>query len=289
MKMIIAITAFITIAAALSACTSSVPNLPMNTTTGAVVKTGLAYFGITDAAANGVSSVVLNVTSLEVKEHGGAWERIDLNDTSFDLLQLNSSGRFALMAQANLSPGTYDQVRMDIGSVTITDDNGTHEAKLPSNELVLNTQLLVHEKESSSAEFDFNVNDSLHKTGNGEYILAPVVRTRTRAHVEARVQHEHGNASLDVSGGQETDHRTEGMDLNGTMREGVQVRADANVSIENDHIVEHAGSVAAVLGSENGHGSADHGSGDAGAAASVGVNGQAGVKVAGQGDVGVSS
>lgn len=214
-----------TLALALSACGSEIPT-PDGSTSG----TGTAYFSVTDAAADldALGSVVITFDELSVQSAGETWTTIELEEQTFDLLELEAESALALLAEAELEEGTYNQIRLDVSSVVVTDEEGEHEAFLPSGELRLAGQLVVVEGETSSATFDFIVNESLHMTGDGQYIMTPVIQLETREGTQVRVE---ANNRVRVEGGQVSENARLGMDVDGQMREGRPVDVGADVSI----------------------------------------------------------
>jgi hypothetical protein len=192
---------------------------------------GRVVVGIKDKAADMGSVTSVNVTISGVEVHGasGGWVNLSSEPMTFDLLRLKASGAEDVLADANISSGTYQQIRLDISQVIVTDGNGTHQAKLPSGELRLDGPLVVGGNSTSTATIDFLANESLHVTGDGLYIMAPVVMLETR-----------GNATVSVNPRGEVEAKTggivarakEGMDENGTSGAGIGIPADADVSVD---------------------------------------------------------
>ncbi len=207
-----------------------------------VSSNGRVVVGVKDKTANlsSVSSINVTIDSVSVHGSGGDWVTLSSAPKTFDLLGLNANGSEQLLADANVSNGTYQQIRLEISSVMVTDANGTHAAKLPSGELRLVGPLVVGGNSTSTVTLDFLANESLHMTGNGEYILAPVLRLETTHNATVSV-----NAAGEVSGSGETDaDNKQGMDENGTVSVGGGIPPDVNVSIGSDgHVsVVHGGS-----------------------------------------------
>lgn len=198
---------------------------PQGSTTGRVV------FAMTDAAADmgAVSSVKVTVDSVRVHNEAQGWVTVTSTPQTYDLLALKASGDTVLLADLQLSEGSYQQIRLDISKVVVTDADGDHEAKLPSGELKIVGGLEVEANTTSAVTFDFIADESLHVTGNGQYILAPVVRleTRTDADVEVRA-----DKRVEVSGGNVKTDIKVGMDLEGNVGLGLKIAKDAPLSVE---------------------------------------------------------
>src|SRR5262249_55656405 len=148
---------------------------------------------------------------------------------TFDLLKLKASDAQALLADANLSNGTYQQVRLEVSKVTVTDSSGTHDAKLPSGDLKVVGVFTVKGNSTSVAKFDFEADKSLHVTGNGQYILAPVIHLQT---MEGAEVDDNDSMNVKVSGGRVDTDVEVGMDENGTIGEGVRISPDADVEVD---------------------------------------------------------
>ncbi|MEK6900140.1 MAG: DUF4382 domain-containing protein, partial [Nanoarchaeota archaeon] len=169
---------------------------------------GRVVFTVTDAAADMglVTSVMVTIDSVSVHSAEEGWVTFSSEPKTFDLLKLKAEGSQELLADVMLKEGTYQQLRLEISKVLVTDDKGEHEAKLPSGELKIVGELVVSANSTSTATFDFIADESLHVTGNGEYILAPVVQleTKEKAEVElkgSKVEIKSGNVNTNVKVG----------------------------------------------------------------------------------------
>ena len=136
-----------------------------------------------------------------------------------------------MLVDANLSSGRYGQVKLEISGVVVTDSYGDHEAKLPSGDLKIVDGFEVLENSTTAVTFDFRADQSLHVTGNGLYILAPVVyvQERQRAQVDTR-----DPANVKINGGRAGTDFEVGMDENDNVGVGNSIPASANLSIGDD-------------------------------------------------------
>ncbi|MBI2578949.1 MAG: DUF4382 domain-containing protein [Candidatus Aenigmarchaeota archaeon] len=189
---------------------------------------GSVFFTMADAAADmgAVSSVVVTVDSVRAHSNTQGWITVSSETRTYDLMQLKAQSNQVLLAEAQLDPGTYQQVRLDVSKVVVTDAGGEHEARLPSGELKIVGQLIVEANKTSSVTFDFIADESLHVTGNGQYVFAPVVQLTTRHSADVDVRNTN-NVQI-RSGTVDTDTKV-GMDINGNV--GVGVKIDPNVVI----------------------------------------------------------
>lgn len=225
---------------------------------------GRVVFTITDAAANisAVTSIMVTVDSVRVHSAEEGWVTVSSEQKTYDLLQLKAEGSQALLADVMLDEGTYQQVRLDISNVVVVDAQGEHEAKLPSGELKIVGDLVVTAGSTSTASFDFIADESLHVTGQGEYILAPVVQLETREDAEVDTK---SDAKVEVRGGRVKTNVKVGMDAEGKVGLGLGISAKANVSISQGRIKVEGGF---GLGKEKGQ---DNDSADADADVNVNV------------------
>jgi hypothetical protein len=87
----------------------------------------------------------------------------------------------------------------------------------------------VNANSTSTATFDFIADESLHVTGKGEYILAPVVKLETRedAEVDTSVK-----SKVSVRGGKVKTDIKVGMDENGNVGIDLRIRQELNLTID---------------------------------------------------------
>lgn len=228
----------------LSACSSGGGDAsPTSTSSGS---SGRTVFSISDEAADmgSVSSIKVTVDSLGVHSKGGAWTNISTGSQTFDLLELRAKGTAKLLADANIQPGSYDQVELNVSKVLVVDSSGEHEAKLPSNKLRINATLEVKADATATADFDFIADQSLHMTGEGRYILAPVIHLEAKENASAQVN---SAKEVSVSGGKTTTDVRVGTDIEGSVDIGLRITEDAELHINNSgKIVQTSGE--AIIG-----------------------------------------
>ncbi|MBI2102025.1 DUF4382 domain-containing protein, partial [Candidatus Woesearchaeota archaeon] len=196
---------------------------------------GRVVFAIADAAADmgSVTSVKVTVDGIKVHSDADGWVNVSAKSQTYDLIELHNTGTQELVAAADIKPGTYNQIRLDISKAVVVDADGEHEAKLPSNELKIISNFVVNENSTSTAIFDFIADESLHITGKGDYILAPVIKLETKENAEVSLKS--GN-SVEIKGGIAKASIKVGMDENGNVGIGRSVSKDAELSIEGGRI-----------------------------------------------------
>lgn len=201
---------------------------------------GRVVFAITDAAADMgvVTSVMVTVESVRVHSATESWVTVSSTPKTVDLLKLKAEGTNELLADVTLKEGAYGQLRLDISNVVVTDDKGEHEAKLPSGELKIVGGFTVTPNSTSLAVFDFVADESLHLTGNGEYILAPVVQLETREDAEVEVK---ADKKVEVKSGKVKTKVKVGMDVEGKVGVGLGIAKEAKLSLSNGKVVAGLG------------------------------------------------
>jgi hypothetical protein len=198
---------------------------------------GRAVFTMADVAANmsGVTSVKVTIDSVRVLSENGTWTEVSANQQTYDLLKLKASGNQVLLADYNLTPGVYQQVRLDISKIIVTDASGDHTAKLPSRVLRLVGKLTINENSVSTVKFDFIADESLHTTGDGTYIFAPVIHLETRQNANADTE---SKDDVRISGGKVDTDTKQSMDLDGNFGEGLKIRKDSRLSVKGEKVTE---------------------------------------------------
>jgi len=160
---------------------------------------GRFVVAMTDPGADtNISSLKVTVDSVSVHSAAKGWETISTTQHTYDLLQLKSEGAKALLADVNLQPASYQQIRLNISKVVVTDSSGDHEATLPSDELKLVAGITIKENSITVAVFDFDATKSIKTTGEGKYILSPVVKFETIEDAQVEMK---GNNRVEVKGG----------------------------------------------------------------------------------------
>lgn len=212
-----------------TAVNTNIPPAPSAPSTPAAV-TGRAVFMVTDAASStgSVTAVKVTVDKLEAHSVAQGWVTVSTTAKTFDLLQLKETDSAALLADANLPVGAYDQIRLNISDVQVTASNTIQTAKLPSSTLKIVGNLTVTAGQTATAEIDFKVDKSLHLTGSGKYILAPVVRLTTKSDASVKID---ADEKAEVNGGATNTDETEGMDEKGEMKADFELKDKLDIDV----------------------------------------------------------
>lgn len=144
-------------------------------------KAGFAQFNLrlTDSPGNYEE---INIDFKEARVHineGPGWVTLSSNPGIYDLLKL-TNGTDTLIANASLPIGTISQVRLILGQNNTIKVNGViHNLLTPSAEqsgLKINVHQPLADNITYTLLLDFDAARSIVETGNGEYILKPVIR-----------------------------------------------------------------------------------------------------------------
>jgi hypothetical protein len=149
-------------------------NFATSTTSGLPDGMGKLVVNVTDPPPPDMDSVMVKVEKLEVHRAGGPWTTVAEDMEPFDLKVLED--REELLASAIVDPGIYTQIRLEIVSVTIWVDGQDYPAKVPSGNIKLVGSFEVVEGEETEVTLDFIGAQSVHVTGNGQYIFKPVIK-----------------------------------------------------------------------------------------------------------------
>lgn len=194
---------------------------------------GTVVFALKDSAESldNFQYILLQLKGVSVHSHGGAWIQMKNTPPLFDLLKLYRSAKeSAFLTELNLDVGTYDQVRLDVGAITlVTKDGIYHAAKVPSSMLQFNSQLIVEKAGKSSVTVEILSDKSIHSTGNGIYIFAPVIKFETRSKLSNIQVFPTGEVSL--IGGKTDTSIDAGMDENGDLKKDFSFDPSTNFEI----------------------------------------------------------
>ncbi len=131
---------------------------------------GKVYVYLTDPGNTSFVNIYLTITSIQAHSTKG-WVTIS-NKTETVLL----SSTPQLIASSNLPPGNYTEVRFVVQSVTITLANSLNvSATLPSNVFKVPITNGLNIKPGGHEYLTISVGPHLTLTGNGNYILRPII------------------------------------------------------------------------------------------------------------------
>jgi Domain of unknown function (DUF4382) len=133
---------------------------------------------ITDAPGD-YDAIILNIKEINVITSEGS-SILDVEAKPFDILKFRN-GRDTLIASQNISSGTLKEVRLVLESTgnKIVVDGVTYDLTTPSGQssgVKLKVQEDLLDGVAYTLVLDFDAAKSIVQTGNGKYILKPVIR-----------------------------------------------------------------------------------------------------------------
>lgn len=138
---------------------------------------------LTDAPA-GFDAVYVDVQEVKVHSDVTGWVNLAANPGIYNLLDL-SNGLDTLIGTGNVPVGNVSQIRLVLGANnSLVKDGVSYPLATPSAQQS-GLKLNVHETLEAGIVYelwlDFDATRSIVETGNGSYILKPVIRTFTQA------------------------------------------------------------------------------------------------------------
>lgn len=144
--------------------------------------TGTLVLQITDAPGDlNITEALVTISQIRVHYAGinqndtnGSWITIAEEPQIFDLIQIQNATEF--LGEANLSAGWYTQIRLYVDEALVTIDGVQYNLKIPSKNVKLIKPFMIEDNETLTLTLDFDVQKSVHETGNGKYIMRPTIK-----------------------------------------------------------------------------------------------------------------
>lgn len=112
-------------------------------------------------------------------DSNSGWEVVRSVPGTYDLMHLRN-GVSAVLVDDQLPPGDYTQMRLVLGAgCSVEVDGQTHPLMIPSgmqSGLKLNHPFTIGDDAIYEVTLDFDAARSIHRTGNGTYLMRPVIR-----------------------------------------------------------------------------------------------------------------
>jgi uncharacterized protein DUF4382 len=182
------------VALSASACGDS--NSPSNPSAG----TGTLNLRLTDSPFTDAKAVLVTFSEVSAHPDSGDWTTLAFADAAAksrtcDLKKLQ--GPTDILGTGPLAAGQYTQIRLVVSSAAIYFDNATDPAApacatsiaepagkkanltIPSGEVKLNRGFEVPANGTTTIEVDFDGDKSIHETGNGNYMMSPVIAIKS--------------------------------------------------------------------------------------------------------------
>jgi len=128
---------------------------------------------ITEALVN-ISQVMVHYAGVDQNDTNGTWLTVVNESQTFDLIQLQDATE--VLGGVNLTAGWYTQIRLFVDKALVTIDGVQYDLKISSKKVKLITPFLVQDDETLTLTLDFDVQKSVHKTGNNKYIMKPTLK-----------------------------------------------------------------------------------------------------------------
>lgn len=143
---------------------------------------GTLILQITDAPGDlNITEALVTISQIRVHFAGindsnisGEWITVIEESQTFDLITLINATDF--LGVANLSAGWYTQIRLHVDQALLTIDGEQHDMKIPSKTVKLIKPWKIDDNETLILTLDFDVQKSVHQTGNGKYIFRPTIK-----------------------------------------------------------------------------------------------------------------
>lgn len=104
----------------------------------------------------------------------GTWITVVNESQTFDLIPLQDATIF--LGAVDLISGWYTQIRLSVDSALVTIDGVQYNLEIPSSNIKLITPFLVKDNDTLTLTLDFDVQKSVHKTGNDRYKMNPTIK-----------------------------------------------------------------------------------------------------------------
>jgi len=128
---------------------------------------------ITEALVT-ISQIKVHYAGINDTNITGEWINIVNETQTFDLIALQDVTDF--LGQANLSAGWYTQIRLNVDQALVTVDDVQYDMEIPSKTIKLIKPWEIKNNETLILTLDFDVQKSVHKTGNDKYMFKPTIK-----------------------------------------------------------------------------------------------------------------
>ena len=142
---------------------------------------GTLTLKITDAPGDlNISKALVTISYVEVHIAAGGnnssaeWVTVINESQQFDLIQLVNVTD--ILGSTLLDVGIYTQIRLHIAEALVTIDGTQYDLEIPSQTVKLVCQFIIEPENTTTLILDFDIQESVHKTGSDKYILQPTIR-----------------------------------------------------------------------------------------------------------------
>ena len=136
---------------------------------------GVLMLKITDAPPEiKITKALINISNIEVHLIATGWYTIIGEEQTFDLIQLKNIKK--ALGNKTLPVGRYTQIRFNIDDAFVTINGVDYKLTIPSKTIQLISPFSINNNETTTLTIDFDVQKSVHKTGNDKYIMNPTIK-----------------------------------------------------------------------------------------------------------------
>ena len=142
---------------------------------------GTLTLKITDAPGDlNISKALVTISYVEVHIAAGGnnssaeWVTVINESQQFDLIQLVNVTD--ILGSTLLDVGIYTQIRLHIAEALVTIDGTQYDLEIPSQNVKLVCQFIIEPENTTTLILDFDIQESVHKTGSDKYILQPTIK-----------------------------------------------------------------------------------------------------------------
>ena len=125
-----------------------------------------------------ITAAWINISTIQVHKSANnttaGWITIIEDARDFDLIQLRDV--IELLGRENLTVGNYTQIRLNVNKANVTIDDVVYNLTIPSKTIKLIKPFNITEGMTTTLILDFDVNESIHETGNDKYMFKPTIK-----------------------------------------------------------------------------------------------------------------
>lgn len=149
---------------------------------------------LTDTPFGDAKAVLVTFSDVSVHASGGGWTTVPFSGggstRTCDLKQLQNNAQDVL-GIGTLAAGHYTQVRVTVTGAALYFDNAAAPGAcaasitapagrsvsltIPSGQIILNREFDISATSTGKMVLDFNGDQSINQTGNGNYMMSPVI------------------------------------------------------------------------------------------------------------------
>jgi hypothetical protein len=142
---------------------------------------GTLVLQITDAPGDlNITEALVKISHIAVhsvipsSNSSAGWYIIVEDAQIFDLIAIKDVKEF--LGSENLRSGWYTQIRLNVVEALVTIDGIQYNLTIPSKTIKLISPFSINESKTTTLTLDFEVNESVHETGNEKYIFNPTIK-----------------------------------------------------------------------------------------------------------------